>query len=119
MVDPITKIIGELGQGDVNTLESEVVAIEKGQKCGFLLVVLGNTKYVTVIDNPTVQQTSPENKEGYDKAIHPKDSSFVQSKEKACQIGHRVQKDNIPVTLEINMLNFRLGNCEFYFITFD
>ena len=56
--------------------------IEKWQKYGFLVVVLGWTKYGTVIGNLTVQMISLEDPRGYDEAIQPKDSSFDQSKGK-------------------------------------
>ena len=91
MVDPITKIIGEPGQGDINTLESKLVAkaakikttddlVKKGHKYGFLVVVLGRTKYGTVIGNLTVQWTSSEDPGCYDKIIQLKVSSFDHSK---------------------------------------
>ena len=64
--EPVTKIIGEPSQGDINTLEAKLVEkaaktkttddmVEKGQKYGFIVVVLGKTKYRTVIGNPTLQ----------------------------------------------------------------
>ena len=66
MADPITKIVGESGQGDVNTLEQELAekaanikntknVVEKGCKVGFLVVFLGKNKYGTVIGNLAVQ----------------------------------------------------------------
>ena len=55
MAEPITKIIGEPGQGDTSTLGSKLVEkaakikitddmVEKGQKYGFLVIVLGTAK---------------------------------------------------------------------------
>ena len=92
MADPMTKIIGESGQGGIGTPESELAAkaakikttddmIEKDQKHGFL-VVLGRAKYSTVIGNWTVQWTSPEDSGSSNKTIWPKNSSFYHSKGK-------------------------------------
>ena len=88
---PIIKIIGEPGQGDINTLEQELTEkaakikntedmVEKGCKYGFLVVVLGKNKYGTVIGNLAVEWTTSVNPRGYDESIQAKDSSFDQSK---------------------------------------
>ena len=87
MADAITKIIGEPGQGDINTIESKLAAkaanikikgdiFEKGQKYGFFVMVLRRAKCGTVIGNLMVQSTSLENTGGYDETIQSKDSSF-------------------------------------------
>ena len=66
------KNLGKPFQGDINTLESELVAkaakvkstegmIEKRQKYGFSVVVLGMTKHGTVTGNFTVQWTLLDN----------------------------------------------------------
>ena len=91
MADSIAKIIVKPGQVDISTLESKLVAknakikttddlIEKGQKHGFLVVVLGRAKYGTVIGKLTVQLTSPEDPGSFDKTSQLKDSSFDCSK---------------------------------------
>ena len=88
--EPITKIVGESDQGEITILESEFVAkaakikttddmVENGWKYGFLVIVLGKTKNGVVINNPTVQWTSPKDPGGCNKSIQPKDSNFYQS----------------------------------------
>ena len=86
MADPITKNSGVQGQGGINTYELAAKIktiediVEKGCKYGFLVVVLGRTKYDKVIGNPAVQWTTPEDPGGYDESIQWKDLSFDQCK---------------------------------------
>ena len=69
--DPITKINGELVQGIINQLESELAKrvakrrntedlVEKGRNYGFLVVVLGKNKYGTIIGNRAVEWKTPK-----------------------------------------------------------
>ena len=73
--EPITKIVGEPGQGDINKLESELAKqaakiktakdiIEKGHKHEFLILVLWQSKYGNVIGNQM-----PKDPRGYDDTI--------------------------------------------------
>ena len=50
--------------------------IEKGEKFGFLAVVLGQQKYGTVIGNTAVKWDTLEDPGGYEKSIQAKDSLF-------------------------------------------
>ena len=50
--------------------------IEKGKKVVFLVVVLGQQKYGTVIGNLAVKRDTPEDPGGYDEFIQAKDSLF-------------------------------------------
>ena len=78
--EPRTKIIGEPRQGDIKILEAELAKraakikttkhlIENGRKYRFLVLVLGQKQYVTVIGNEEVQWTTPEDPGGYDYTI--------------------------------------------------
>ena len=91
VAEPITKIIGEPGQGDINILEVELAEwvakikttedlIKKGRKHGFL--VLGQKQYGTVIGNEEVLWTTAEDLGGYDDTIQAKDTAFDRSKSK-------------------------------------
>ena len=85
--EPITKIIGELGQGDINILEAELPeqvakikttedSVKKGRKYGFFVLVLGQMQHGKVI----VQWTTPKDPGKYDETIQAKDTAFNRSK---------------------------------------
>ena len=89
--DWVTKIIGEPGQGNINTFEQELTekvtkfkitedVVEKGRKFCFLVVVLGQQKYRAVIGNPAEWWDTPEDPRRYDETIQAKDLSFNWSK---------------------------------------
>ena len=70
-MDPITKIIGEPGQGGLKVLEAECAeqvakikttedTIEKGHKYGFLILILEKVQYGRVIVNEWLQWKSSE-----------------------------------------------------------
>ena len=91
--EPITKVIWELGQGDIKILEEELTEwaakikttedlIKKGRKYGFLVVVLGQKQYGMVIRKEEVHWTTPQDPEGYDDTIQAKDTAFNQSRSK-------------------------------------
>ena len=91
--EPIIKIIGKPGQGDINILEAELAEqaakikttedlIESGRKYGFLVLVLGQKQYGMVIGNEEVNWTTPEDLGGYDDTIQAKDTAFDQNKSK-------------------------------------
>ena len=76
-IEPMTKIIGEPGQGDLNILEEEITEwvttiktkedmVEQGLKYGFLILILGKTQYGLVIENERLQWDTPENLDGYE-----------------------------------------------------
>ena len=54
--------------------------VETGQKYGFLILVLGQSKYGNVTGKPNFQWTIPKDLGRYDDAIQVKDSAFVRSK---------------------------------------
>ena len=54
--------------------------VEKGCKYGFLVAVLGKTKYDAVIRNPAMHWTTSKDPIGYDETIQAKDSSLDRSK---------------------------------------
>ena len=69
--ETITKIIGELGQGAISNLESELAKrvaaikttedmVEKGYKYRFLVIVLGRRKYGTVVGSQTIEWMTPK-----------------------------------------------------------
>ena len=79
-MDPITKIIGEAGQGGLNVLDAELKEwaakikttqdmIEQGQKYGFLILILGKEQYRRVIGNERLQWKNPEDPGRYDDSI--------------------------------------------------
>ena len=87
MADPITKIIEEPGQGDINKLQQDLAEkaakmkttedmVEKGRKFDFLRVVLGCQKYGMAIRNPAVWWDTLEDPRGYNKTIQAKDFSI-------------------------------------------
>ena len=91
MANPMTKIIAEPGQGDINTLKQELAeklakikatedVVERGREFGLLVVVLGSQKYGMVIGNLAVQWDTSEDPGVYDKTIQAKDSSFNHNK---------------------------------------
>ena len=71
MAELIIRINGEQGQGVINQLKSEIAKrsskiktmedmVQKGQKYGFLIVVLGRVKYGMVTRNNAVEWTNPK-----------------------------------------------------------
>ena len=89
--EPITKIIGEPGQGDIHILKAELAEqvtkiktiedmADKGHKHGVLVLVLGQTQYGKVIRNETVHWTTPKDLGGYDDTIQDNDTVFDRSK---------------------------------------
>ena len=65
--------------------------VEKGQKYGFLVIVLGQSKYGTAICNPTVNWITPKDPGGYEKTIQEKDSSFERSKKEKKHAGQVIK----------------------------
>ena len=70
-MEPSTKIIGEIRQGDLNILEAklrEQVAkikttedmVEQESKYNFLILILEKTQYSRMIENERLQQDNPE-----------------------------------------------------------
>ena len=96
--EQITKIIGEVGQGDINILEAVLAEqaakikftedmVDKEHKHGFLVLMLRKTQYGKVIGNETVQWTAPEDPGGCDGTIQAKDMTFDRRKnEKSMQV---------------------------------
>ena len=84
--DPITKIMREPGQGNIDILEQELAekvakikttedVVGKGKKFIFL-VVLWQQKYGAVIGNPAVRLYALDSPGEYDETIQAKDLAF-------------------------------------------
>ena len=91
---PITKNIGEPGQGDLNILKAEHAEwvakikttedmVEQGHKYGFLILILVKEQYWRVIGNEHLQWKNPEDLGGYNDSIQAKDTAFDWSKSDA------------------------------------
>ena len=91
MAGPITKIVGEPTQIDIDLLEEELMEcmakikttediIAQGKKYGFLIIVVALAKYITIIRNPKTVWTEPEDSGQYDDSITATDTTFTRSK---------------------------------------
>ena len=91
IMDPTTKIIGELRQGDLNMLEAELTGraakikttedmVEQGRKYVFLILVLEKEQFGQVIGNERLQRKTPEDSGEYDDSIQVNDTAFDWSK---------------------------------------
>ena len=88
IMEPITKITGELGQEDLSILEEKQLKLKpqriwlKKGNYRFLILISGKAHYRRVIRNETVQWENPRYPGGYDDSIQAKDMALDRSKSK-------------------------------------
>ena len=91
MADPVTKINSEPTQSNINNLKNELAKcatkikatkdiIKQGKKDGFLVIVVGLSKYKTIIRSPRTMLNEPDGLGPYDNSTAATDTTFARSK---------------------------------------
>ena len=91
MAEPVTKIVGEPTQSEINLLENKLSEhaskikmsediVKQSKKYGFLIIIVGLTQYRTIIKNPWTVWNEPEDPGLYNNSIAAMDTTFAWSK---------------------------------------
>ena len=91
MAESVMKIDGKPTQSDIDNLENELAecttkiitmedVVEQGKKYRFLIIIIGLSKYKTIIKNPWTVWNKPEDPGPYVNWIAAMDTTFAWSK---------------------------------------